>query len=71
MRIIWALDAFEDNKELNQKMADYLTQIHKTTMAEIEPLYLLRENEIVLPPTKFLPGSRITPKPQSLFSAKC
>lgn len=49
MRIIWALDAFEDNKELNQKMADYLTQIHKTTMAEIEPLYLLRENEIVLP----------------------
>nr|BFD67044.1 hypothetical protein HAGR004_20660 [Bdellovibrio sp. HAGR004] len=49
MRIIWALDAFEDNKELNQKMADYLTQIHKATLAEIEPLYLLRENEIVLP----------------------
>lgn len=49
MRIIWALDAFEDNKELNQRMADYLTQIHQSTEAEVEPLYLLRENEIVLP----------------------
>ncbi|MGE9744211.1 universal stress protein [Bdellovibrio bacteriovorus] len=49
MRIIWALDAFEDNKELNQRMADYLTHLHQTLQAEIEPLYLLRENEIVLP----------------------
>ncbi|KYG65134.1 universal stress protein [Bdellovibrio bacteriovorus] len=49
MRIIWAIDAFEDNKELNQKMADYITHLHETTQAEIEPLYLLRENEIVLP----------------------
>ncbi|WII71170.1 universal stress protein [Bdellovibrio sp. 22V] len=49
MRIIWAIDAFEDNKELNQKMADYITHLHNTTGADIEPLYLLRENEIVLP----------------------
>lgn len=49
MRIIWALDAFEDNKELNQKMADFLSHVYNTTQAEIEPLYLLRENEIVLP----------------------
>lgn len=49
MRIIWAIDAFEDNKELNQKMADYVTHLYKTAQAEIEPLYLLRENEIVLP----------------------
>lgn len=49
MRIIWALDVFEDNVELNQRMADYLTQLHQTTNAEVEPLYLLRENEIVLP----------------------
>lgn len=49
MRIIWAIDAFEDNKELNQKMADYITHLHHTTEADIEPLYLLRENEIVLP----------------------
>lgn len=49
MRIIWAIDAFEDNKELNQKMAEYVTHLHNTTQAEIEPLYLLRENEIVLP----------------------
>ncbi|XGC79466.1 universal stress protein [Bdellovibrio bacteriovorus] len=49
MKIIWAIDAFEDNKELNQKMADFITHLHNTTQAEIEPLYLLRENEIVLP----------------------
>ncbi|WP_374073354.1 universal stress protein [Bdellovibrio bacteriovorus] len=49
MRIIWAIDAFEDNKELNQKMADYITHLHEVTNADIEPLYLLRENEIVLP----------------------
>jgi nucleotide-binding universal stress UspA family protein len=49
MRIIWAMDAFEDNKDLNQKMADYLTGLYDATHAEIEPLYLLRENEIVLP----------------------
>lgn len=49
MRIIWAIDAFEDNKELNQKMADFVTHLYETTQAEIEPLYLLRENEIVLP----------------------
>lgn len=49
MRIIWAVDAFEDNKELNQKMADYITHLHEVTNADIEPLYLLRENEIVLP----------------------
>ncbi|HWU44972.1 MAG TPA: universal stress protein [Bdellovibrio sp.] len=49
MRIIWAMDAFEDNKDLNQKMADLLTHLYEKTRAEIEPLYLLRENEIVLP----------------------
>jgi len=49
MRIIWAIDAFEDNKELNQKMAEYISYLHQTTGAEVEPLYLLRENEIVLP----------------------
>lgn len=49
MRIIWAVDAFEDNKELNQRMAEYITHLHKITNADIEPLYLLRENEIVLP----------------------
>ncbi|WP_295905030.1 universal stress protein [uncultured Bdellovibrio sp.] len=49
MRIIWAIDAFEDNKELNQKMADYVTHLYEITNADIEPLYLLRENEIVLP----------------------
>jgi nucleotide-binding universal stress UspA family protein len=49
MRIIWAMDAFEDNKELNQRMADYLSSLYQATNAEIEPLYLLRENEIVLP----------------------
>ncbi|MGZ3769578.1 MAG: universal stress protein [Bdellovibrio sp.] len=49
MRIIWAVDAFEDNKELNQKMAEYITHLHEITNADIEPLYLLRENEIVLP----------------------
>lgn len=49
MKIIWAVDAFEDNKELNQKMADYVTHLHEITNADVEPLYLLRENEIVLP----------------------
>ncbi|MDG0816398.1 universal stress protein [Bdellovibrio svalbardensis] len=49
MRIIWAMDAFEDNKELNQKMAETLSNLFERTRAEIEPLYLLRENEIVLP----------------------
>ncbi|MEN0058942.1 MAG: universal stress protein [Bdellovibrio sp.] len=49
MKIIWAVDAFEDNKELNQKMAHYLSHLHSKTQAEIEPLYLLRENEIILP----------------------
>ncbi|WP_413293694.1 universal stress protein [Bdellovibrio sp. HCB185ZH] len=49
MRIIWAMDAFEDNKELNQKMASYLSRLHESTGADIEPVYLLRENEIVLP----------------------
>lgn len=49
MKIIWAVDAFEDNKELNQKMADYINNLHNITNADIEPLYLLRENEIVLP----------------------
>lgn len=49
MKVIWAMDAFEDLKELNQKMADYLTHLHKVEGASIEPLYLLRENEIILP----------------------
>ncbi|MNK07809.1 universal stress protein UspE [compost metagenome] len=49
MRIIWAIDAFEDNKELNKKMAETLLFLYQTTHAEVEPLYLLRENEIVLP----------------------
>lgn len=49
MRIIWAIDAFEDSKELNKKMAETLIYLHQTTHAEVEPLYLLRENEIVLP----------------------
>lgn len=49
MKVIWAIDAFEDLKELNQKMADYLTHLHKVEGASIEPLYLLRENEIILP----------------------
>ncbi len=49
MKIIWAIDAFEDNKELNQKMALCLKQLRQATQAEIQPLYLLRENEIVLP----------------------
>ncbi|MGZ3772273.1 MAG: universal stress protein [Pseudobdellovibrionaceae bacterium] len=49
MKIIWAVDAFEDNKELNQKMAEYVTHLYQLTNSEIEPLYLLRENEIVLP----------------------
>lgn len=49
MRIIWAVDAFEDNRELNQKMAEYITTLHEATNADVEPLYLLRENEIVIP----------------------
>lgn len=49
MKIIWAMDAFEDNKELNQKMALSLKQLNQLTQAEVQPLYLLRENEIVLP----------------------
>lgn len=49
MKVIWAMDAFEDLKELNQKMADYLKHLHKVDGATIEPLYLLRENEIILP----------------------
>lgn len=49
MKIIWAMDAFEDNKELNQKMAICLKQLNQITQADIQPLYLLRENEIVLP----------------------
>ncbi|MFS4460059.1 universal stress protein [Bdellovibrio sp. HCB2-146] len=49
MKIIWAMDAFEDNKELNQKMALCLKQLNQLTQADIQPLYLLRENEIVLP----------------------
>lgn len=49
MKVIWAMDAFEDVKELNQKMADYLKHLYKTDGATIEPLYLLRENEIILP----------------------
>lgn len=49
MRIIWAVDAFEDNQVLNQKMAEFLKVYYQTTKAEIEPLYLLRENEIMLP----------------------
>src|SRR3989344_6667154 len=49
MKIIWAMDAFEDNKELNQKMALCLKQLNQCTQSEVQPLYLLRENEIVLP----------------------
>lgn len=49
MRIIWAIDAFEDNKDLNRKMAETLAYLRQTTSADIEPLYLLRENEILLP----------------------
>lgn len=49
MRIIWAVDAFEDNRALNQKMAEFITVLHEATQADVEPLYLLRENEIVLP----------------------
>jgi nucleotide-binding universal stress UspA family protein len=49
MRIIWAIDAFEDNKDLNRKMAETLISLRGTTEADIEPLYLLRENEILLP----------------------
>lgn len=49
MRIIWAIDAFEDNRELNKNMANFVRTIHTSTSAEIEPLYLLRENEVIIP----------------------
>lgn len=49
MKIIWAMDPFEDNKDLNIKMTEVLTHLFESSRAEIEPLYLLRENEIVLP----------------------
>ncbi len=49
MRIIWAIDAFEDNRELNKNMANFVRAIYNTTNADIEPLYLLRENEIIIP----------------------
>ena len=50
MRVIWAIDAFEDNKELNQKMADYAHFLNNKTNAEIIPVYLLRETEINISP---------------------
>lgn len=49
MKIIWAVDAFEDNKELNQKMADYLHLLYQATQSDIEPIYLLREREQLMP----------------------
>lgn len=49
MRIIWAIDAFEDNRELNKSMASFVDAIYNSTHAEIEPLYLLRENELIIP----------------------
>jgi nucleotide-binding universal stress UspA family protein len=49
MKVIWAMDAFEDDKDLNQRMVEWLKAFHMATQAEVEPLYLLRENEIVLP----------------------
>lgn len=49
MKIIWAVDAFENNKELNQKMADYIQHLYGKFHPEIEPVYLHREDEMVLP----------------------
>lgn len=49
MRIIWAIDAFEDQQDLTLKMAQFIARIHEQTEAEVEPVYLLRENEIILP----------------------
>lgn len=49
MKIIWTIDAFEDNYELNHKMAECLTELHQATRAEIQPVYLLRENELMMP----------------------
>ena len=49
MRIIWAIDAFEDQQDLTLKMAQFIARIHEHTEAEVEPVYLLRENEIILP----------------------
>lgn len=49
MRIIWAIDAFEDNKELNHKLALFIETLYQRTHAEIEPVYLLRESEVILP----------------------
>ena len=49
MKVIWAMDAFEDDKDLNKRIVDWLKAFHLSAHAEVQPVYLLRENEIVLP----------------------
>lgn len=49
MKVIWALDAFEDNENINHKLAEHCRFLHARTQASIQPVYLLRENEVIIP----------------------
>jgi nucleotide-binding universal stress UspA family protein len=49
MKIIWAVDAFENNFELIEKMAHFINSIYLETNSQIEPLYLLLESEPLIP----------------------
>ena len=51
MKIIWAIDAFEDNKKLNLKMLEYLTTLNTRQEAIVTPVYLHRQNSPIVYPS--------------------
>lgn len=49
MKIIWAVDAFENNYNLIEKMAQFTKALYVATNSQVEPVYLLLEDEILVP----------------------
>lgn len=51
MKILWAIDAFEDNKTLNDKMIQYLTTLNEHQQARVTPVYLHRQTSAIAYPS--------------------
>ncbi len=48
-KVIWALDAFEDSKDLRSHSIDALKSITQGHKVEIEPVYVLSPDQLDLP----------------------
>lgn len=46
IKILWAIDAFEDNKTLNKNILDYLSSFSQQSKITVTPVYLHRQSSL-------------------------